>query len=82
MICAPRHRAESAPDAVASAAGSEQIGRHDRSIVDLTMAGRLEGTYFETCNCDIACPCVFLSRPTEGERRVLVARNGFYSPFA
>jgi hypothetical protein len=37
------------------------------------MAWHLEGTYFETCNCDVACPCVFLSRPTEGECRVLVA---------
>jgi hypothetical protein len=21
----------------------------------------LTGTYFETCNCEAACPCVFLS---------------------
>lgn len=32
----------------------------------------LTGTYFETCNCDLACPCVFLSSPTEGECNVLV----------
>jgi hypothetical protein len=37
------------------------------------MAWHLKGTYFETCNCDVACPCVFLSPPTEGECRVLVA---------
>ena len=37
------------------------------------MAWELKGTYFETCNCDVACPCVFLSRPTKGECRVLVA---------
>lgn len=37
------------------------------------MAWQLKGTYFETCNCDVACPCVFLSPPTEGECRVLVA---------
>jgi hypothetical protein len=37
------------------------------------VAWELKGTYFETCNCDVACPCVFLSRPTEGECRVLVA---------
>jgi hypothetical protein len=37
------------------------------------MSWQLKGTYFETCNCEIACPCVFLSRPTEGECRVLVA---------
>lgn len=34
---------------------------------------RLSGTYFETCNCEMACPCVFLSPPTTGECTVLVA---------
>jgi hypothetical protein len=33
----------------------------------------LKGTYFETCNCNVACPCVFLSPPSEGECRLLVA---------
>lgn len=33
----------------------------------------LSGTYFEACNCDAACPCVFLSAPTTGECTVLVA---------
>jgi len=37
------------------------------------MSWNLKGTYFETCNCDVACPCVFLSPPTEGECRVLIA---------
>lgn len=37
------------------------------------MSWQLKGTYFETCNCDVACPCVFLSAPTEGECRVLIA---------
>ena len=32
----------------------------------------LTGTYFETCNCDVACPCVFLSPPTDGECTVLI----------
>jgi hypothetical protein len=32
----------------------------------------LTGSYFETCNCEVACPCVFLSPPTEGECTVLV----------
>ena len=31
------------------------------------------GTYFEACNCDTACPCVFLSKPTEGDCRAIVA---------
>ena len=33
----------------------------------------LSGTYFETCNCEAACPCVFTSPPTEGEGTVIVA---------
>jgi hypothetical protein len=33
----------------------------------------LSGTYFETCNCEAACPCVFTSPPTEGDCTVLVA---------
>jgi hypothetical protein len=37
------------------------------------MSWNLQGTYFETCNCNVACPCVFLSPPSEGECRVLVA---------
>ena len=36
------------------------------------MAWHLKGVYFETCNCDVACPCVFLSAPTTGECTVLV----------
>ena len=33
----------------------------------------LTGIYFETCNCEVACPCVFLSPPSTGECTVLVA---------
>jgi hypothetical protein len=33
---------------------------------------RLSGQYMESCNCKPACPCVFLSRPTEGNCTVLV----------
>lgn len=36
------------------------------------MAWSLKGTYLETCNCATACPCVFLSDPTEGECGALV----------
>lgn len=32
----------------------------------------LEGKYFETCNCDAACPCIMLSDPTEEDCTVLV----------
>jgi hypothetical protein len=34
---------------------------------------KLSGTYFEACNCDAACPCIFLSPPTQGECTLLVA---------
>ena len=37
------------------------------------MSWNLRGTYFEACNCNVACPCVFLSPPTEGACRVLIA---------
>lgn len=33
----------------------------------------LKGTYFEACNCEAACPCIFTSPPTEGECTALVA---------
>jgi hypothetical protein len=33
---------------------------------------KLTGTYFESCNCDVACPCTFLSAPTKGECSVVV----------
>ncbi|MBI2486724.1 MAG: DUF1326 domain-containing protein [Deltaproteobacteria bacterium] len=38
------------------------------------MASRwnLDGTYFEACNCEAACPCVFTSPPTEGECTAVV----------
>jgi hypothetical protein len=31
-----------------------------------------KGDYFETCNCQTLCPCIFLSPPTEGNCTVLV----------
>jgi hypothetical protein len=34
---------------------------------------KLAGTYFEACNCDVSCTCVFLSPPTEDECSVLIA---------
>lgn len=37
------------------------------------MSWKIEGTYFESCNCEAACPCVFLSKPTEDECGVLIA---------
>lgn len=34
---------------------------------------KVNGTYFEACNCDAACPCVFTSAPTSGECTALIA---------
>jgi len=34
---------------------------------------KLEGDYFEACNCDIVCPCVFLGNPDEGKCDVILA---------
>ncbi|MGR9072300.1 MAG: DUF1326 domain-containing protein [Gammaproteobacteria bacterium] len=34
---------------------------------------RLQGSYFETCNCETACPCVWFKPPTHGDCRLLVA---------
>mgnify|MGYP006120070747 CR=1 FL=1 len=36
------------------------------------MAWSVTGSYFESCNCETACPCVFLSPPTEGECTVII----------
>jgi hypothetical protein len=33
---------------------------------------KLKGSYFETCNCEAACPCNFLGPPTDGNCTVLV----------
>lgn len=38
----------------------------------MTTNWKLDGTYFEACSCEIACPCVFLSAPTEGECTALI----------
>lgn len=36
------------------------------------MAWKLSGSYFESCNCETACPCVFLSSPTTGECTAII----------
>jgi len=38
----------------------------------MAQAWKAVGTYFETCNCAVACPCVFLSAPTEGRCTALI----------
>jgi len=39
----------------------------------MSEAWSIAGDYFEACNCDTACPCVFLGDPTQGHCTVLVA---------
>lgn len=39
----------------------------------MTQEWKINGTYFEACNCEAACPCIFLSDPTEGDCTALVA---------
>lgn len=34
---------------------------------------RLQGDYFEACNCETACPCIWFQPPSEGECKLLVA---------
>lgn len=41
----------------------------------MAKAWKVSGNYFEACNCDVACPCVFMSAPTTGECNLLVAWN-------
>ena len=46
---------------------------------------KLTGTYFETCNCEVACPCVFASPPTEGVCTAIVAwhvKHGMFGDVA
>lgn len=34
---------------------------------------KLEGDYFEGCNCDSICPCIFLQDPDKGFCNAVVA---------
>ena len=36
-------------------------------------AWKIEGDYFEACNCDTVCPCVFLGNPDQGQCDVVIA---------
>lgn len=36
------------------------------------MTWKVKGQYFESCNCEAACPCVFLSPPTEDDCTALI----------
>jgi hypothetical protein len=34
---------------------------------------KISGSYFETCSCNVACPCIFTSPPTDGDCTVLLS---------
>src|SRR3972149_2994003 len=34
---------------------------------------KVEGDYFEGCNCPSICPCLFLADPTEGDCKLTIA---------
>jgi hypothetical protein len=39
----------------------------------MPISWKIAGSYFEACNCNVACPCVFTNPPTGGECTVLIA---------
>ena len=46
---------------------------------------QIQGSYFETCNCETACPCVWLQSPSEGNCKLLVAwhiTSGYFDKLA
>jgi hypothetical protein len=51
------------------------------TVTNAKTSWKLEGDYFEGCNCDIVCPCIFLGDPDEGNCHVICAwhiENGKY----
>lgn len=38
----------------------------------MTTQWKVTGTYFEACNCEAACPCVFMGAPTDGDCKALI----------
>jgi hypothetical protein len=43
-----------------------------REASSMAQSWAVSGTYFETCNCETLCPCIFLSPPSHGDCTVLV----------
>jgi len=39
----------------------------------MTESWKVTGAYFEACNCAVACPCFFMSAPTEGNCTAVIA---------
>jgi hypothetical protein len=46
-----------------------------------TESWKVEGDYFEACNCESTCPCIFLADPSQGDCELTIAwhiENGHY----
>jgi hypothetical protein len=56
-----------------AADNSKTAGTNDMSGKSAPSSWKLEGDYFEGCNCDIVCPCVFFLDPDEGNCHVTCA---------
>jgi hypothetical protein len=42
-------------------------------MTEVQQQWRIEGDYFEACNCESTCPCIFLADPDEGECQLMLA---------
>jgi hypothetical protein len=52
---------------------------HQSDTSLMSPAWKIEGDYFEGCNCDVICPCIFMADPDEGFCDVIPAwhiKNG------
>ena len=50
-------------------------------MMSTTMPWKVEGDYFEGCNCKSICPCIFLADPDEGECQLTIGwhiQKGYY----
>lgn len=48
-----------------------------------TQSWKVEGDYFEACNCDSTCPCIFLADPDQGDCELTIGwhiEKGHYGP--
>ncbi len=48
-----------------------------------TQSWKVEGDYFEACNCESTCPCIFLADPSQGDCELTIAwhvEKGHYGP--
>jgi len=60
------------------------VYRYARRIgVNQSISWKVEGDYFEGCNCQSTCPCTFLADPTYGDCRLAIGwhiQTGHFGP--